>query len=141
MHMQYLICVKGIITRSDGKILVLKRSAQDDHAPSIWETVGGAMDTEETPQTALEREIKEETGLTVAVLNPFNVFTIKKDTGESKVGITFLCNYISGEVMLSEEHEEYRWIHPDEFATMKSAPSLHREIEAYTQSRHAHNHT
>ena len=131
--MQYYLAVKGIIRRNDGKILVLKRSVKDDHKPDVWETVGGGMDKDETPQEALEREISEETGLTVTVGNPFNVFTFKKDTGEFKVGITFLCEYIDGEVLLSEEHDEYRWINPEEFAKMESVASLHEEIARYTK--------
>ncbi len=131
--MQYFLAVKGIIRRSDGKMLVLKRSANDDHKPSVWETVGGGMDREETPQEALMREIQEETGLAVRVDMPFNVFSFKKDTGEFKVGITFLCEYLSGEVVLSDEHSEYRWIDPKEFADLESVPSLHAEIARYAE--------
>ena len=131
--MQYFLAVKGIIRRSDGKMLVLKRSANDDHKPSVWETVGGGMDREETPQEALMREIQEETSLDVRVDVPFNVFSFKKDTGEFKVGITFLCEYLSGEVVLSDEHSEYRWIDPKEFADLESVPSLHAEIARYAE--------
>ncbi len=130
--MQYPIAVKGIIKRNDGKILVLKRSETDDHKPGVWETVGGGMDREETPQEALQREIFEETSLTVNVGQPFNVFTFKKDTGEFKVGITFLCEYVGGEVKLSHEHSNFRWIDPKEFAQMESVPSLHAEIVRYS---------
>jgi 8-oxo-dGTP diphosphatase len=129
--MQYFLAVKGIIRRDDGKILVLKRSNKDDHKPGVWETVGGGMDREETPQEALAREIREETGLTVKVGRPFNVFTFKKDTGEYKVGITFLCDFTGGEVVLSDEHSEYAWINPEEFASLESVPSLHEEIARY----------
>lgn len=129
--MQYYLAVKGIIRRNDGKILVLKRSGRDDHKPGVWETVGGGMDREETPQTGLQREILEETGLEVEVQEPFNVFTFKKDTGEFKIGITFLCKYLGGEVTLSDEHSEYRWIDPEEFSEMESVVSLHKEIAQY----------
>lgn len=91
------------------------------------------MDKEESPQKALLREISEETGLVVSVSRPFNVFTFKKDTGEFKVGITFLCEYVSGEVTLSNEHSEYRWIEPKEFAQLESVPSLHEEIARYAE--------
>ncbi len=129
--MQYYLAVKGIIRRNDGKILVLKRSGRDDHKPGVWETVGGGMDREETPQTGLQREILEETGLEVEVQEPFNVFTFKKDTGEFKIGITFLCKCLGGEVTLSDEHSEYRWIDPEEFSEMESVVSLHKEIARY----------
>jgi 8-oxo-dGTP diphosphatase len=131
--MQYYLAVKGIIKRADGKILVLKRSEHDDHKPNVWETPGGGMDTEESPQDALKREIIEETGLSVTVTKPFNVFTFKKDTGEFKVGITFICEHLNGEVVLSSEHSEFRWIGPEEFAEMVSVPSLHEEIAKYSQ--------
>lgn len=131
--MQYFLAVKGIIRRNDGKILVLKRSDKDDHKPGVWETVGGGMDKEESPQEALVREISEETGLSISISSPFNVFTFKKDTGEFKIGITFLCEYLSGEIMLSDEHSEYRWIEPKEFSEMESVPSFHEEIARYAE--------
>lgn len=129
--MKLHITVKGIIRRKDGKILVVKRSARDDHLPEAWETVGGGMDKEELPQKALEREILEETGLSVTVGLPFNVFTFRKQTGEFKVGLTFLCDVEDDTVTLSEEHSEYRWIAPQEFAALPSVPSLHEEIARY----------
>lgn len=128
--MQFYLTVKGIVER-DGKILVLKRSATDDHLPGVWETPGGGVDREERPQEALRREILEETGLTVTVGRSFNVFTFRKDTGEFKVGITFLCQYESGQVKLSEEHSEWRFIKPTEFKTLPSIPSLYEEIARY----------
>ncbi len=133
--MKYAIAVKGIIEKEDGTILVVKRSSTDDHKPNEWETVGGGMDEEGTPQDALIREILEETGLVVEVKAPFNVFTFKKDTGEYKVGITFICRYVSGEVVLSTEHSEYRWIQPEEFRQLDSVPSLHEEIAAYAKNK------
>lgn len=129
--MRYHIAVKGIIRRGDGKILVLKRSDKDDHKPGMWETIGGGMDQEETPQEALSREILEESGLMARVGEPFNIFTLRRDTGEFKVGITFLCEHLDGEVMLSDEHSEYRWIDPSEFIALESVPSLHEEIARY----------
>lgn len=130
--MKFPLTVKAII-RKDGKILVLKRSATDDHKPGVWETPGGGIDRIESPQEAIAREVLEETGLTVEVREPFNVFTFKKDNGEFKVGITFLCEYRSGEVALSHEHSEYRFIEPQEFAQLESIPSLYEEIAKYAK--------
>lgn len=128
--MQFYLAVKGII-KKDGKILAVRRSDVDDHKPGVWEMPGGGVDQEESPQEALKREILEETGLIVTVGKPFNVFSFKKDTGEFKVGITFVCEYVSGEVKISEEHSEYRWIEPKEFAELPSIPSLYEEIAWY----------
>lgn len=131
--MQFFVAVKGIIRRKDGKILIVKRSVGDDHLPEVWETVGGGMDTEETPQQALKREIKEETGLEANIQEPFNVFTFRKQTGEYKIGITFLCDVDDDTVVLSHEHSEYRWIEPLEFTSFPSVPSLYEEIAQYAE--------
>lgn len=132
--MKFLFAVKGIIRRKDGCILVVKRSAIDDHLPGVWETVGGGMDEESSPQEALKREIQEETGLDASIAEPFNVFTFRKQTGEFKVGITFLCDVEDDTVVLSDEHSEYRWIKPEEFPGFESVPSLYEEIGKYTKS-------
>jgi len=118
--------------RKDDEILILKRSDSDMHKPGVWETPGGSMDEEVFPQEELQREIKEETNLDVIVKEPFNVFTfMRDDTKEFKIGITFLCDYVSGELELSPEHEEYKWIQPEEFGNYKSIKSLYDEIEKY----------
>ncbi|EKE18506.1 MAG: Mutator MutT related protein [uncultured bacterium] len=130
--MKFGIAVKGII-RKDGKILVIRRTCDDCYRPDTWETVGGSMDANEVPQDALRREIMEETCLEVEVREPFNVFNLKREGIIFKIGITFICDWKAGDVILSEEHTEYKWIDPEEFAKLKSAPSLHREINDYAK--------
>jgi len=131
MDKKFEVAVKGIIRRGDGKILIVKRSREDDHAPELWETVGGGMDEEISPEENLKREILEEVGIEVLVREPFNVFSFTKDTGEFKVGITFVCEYVSGEVRLSNEHTEFQWISPEDFKKYASVLSLYKEIAAY----------
>lgn len=135
--MQLYLAVKGIVRNKEGKILVVKRSDGDDHKPGVWETPGGGVDQEEAPQKALEREIKEETGLDVIVGDSINIFTFRKDTGEFKVGITFLCNLPEGvddgAVALSPEHSEYQWIQATAFKDLPSIPSLYQEIAEYAK--------
>lgn len=131
--MRFALTVKGIIRNPSGAILVVKRSETDAHKPGIWETVGGGVDREEAPQQALEREILEEVGIAVTVGAPFHVFTFHKDTGQFKVGVTFLCDTLEEAVTLSPEHSEYRWIQPSEFASLESIPSLYEEIADYAQ--------
>lgn len=130
--MKYKIAVKGIIRREGGDILIVKRTEHDLFMPNIWETVGGGMDESDlTPQEALKREVMEETGLEIKVREPFNVFTFTNNEGEMKVGITFVCDYIGGEMALSEEHSEFAWINPSNFYKQESIESLHREIANY----------
>ena len=129
--MKHNLAVKGIIRRGDGKILIVKRSAGDDHQPGIWETAGGGVEEGVFPQAALKREVREETGLEIEVGEPFNVFNFVKDSGDKKIGITFICDYLSGEVKLSEEHSDFQWIDPFDFKKFDSVLSLYSEIADY----------
>ncbi|MFA6974078.1 MAG: NUDIX domain-containing protein [Parcubacteria group bacterium] len=133
MGKQFGVAVKGIIRRGDGKILIVKRSEADDHKAGVWETVGGGMDENVAPQEELRREIREEVGLETTVGEPFNVFSFAKDNGEFKIGITFVCDYVSGEVRLSHEHTEFQWIDPADFKNFDSVSSLHAEIARYAE--------
>ncbi|MDP2838245.1 MAG: NUDIX domain-containing protein [Candidatus Moranbacteria bacterium] len=139
--MQLYLAVKGLVRNKEGKILVVQRSVGDDHKPGVWETPGGGVDQEEAPQKALEREIKEETGLDVIVGDSINIFTFRKDTGEFKVGITFLCDLPEGtdetSVVLSPEHSEYRWVAAADFQDLPSIPSLYQEIAEYAKKYEA----
>jgi len=139
--MQLYLAVKGIVRNKEGKILVVKRSDADDHKPGVWETPGGGVDQEEAPQKSLEREIKEETGLDVIVGDSINIFTFRKDTGEFKVGITFLCDLREGAdetaIVLSPEHSEYQWISAASFKDLPSIPSLYQEIAEYAKKYEA----
>ena len=129
--MMHKLSVKGIIRRGDGKILIVKRSASDDHKPELWETVGGGVEAGVSPQAALEREVIEEVGLEVKVKEPFNVFDFIKDNGDKKIGLTFICDYLSGEVKLSHEHSDFKWINPFDFSKFNSIKSLYDEISSY----------
>lgn len=129
--MHFKLAVKGIIAREDGKILIVKRNEVDSFAPGIWETVGGGVDEKADPKVALEREIKEEVGLSVRVREPFNVFTFENDKREFKVGITYLCDRPIGEVKLGSEHSEFEWIDPKKIKQYETTPSLINEIVSY----------
>lgn len=57
--------VAGVIER-DGKILICRRRANQPH-PLKWEFPGGKIEAEESPQSALVRELREELGIEAAI--------------------------------------------------------------------------
>lgn len=61
-----IVAVKGIIV-FQGRILIVRRAAADVVGAGSWECPGGKIDFGEGLEDALEREIAEETGLSVTV--------------------------------------------------------------------------
>ncbi|PMO33916.1 DNA mismatch repair protein MutT [Vibrio sp. 10N.222.52.B12] len=98
----------GIIIK-DGALLVLRSKGKDTfYAP------GGKLDSGETPEQALCRELQEEVSIAVkeGALTLFGRF---EAPAHDKDGITlvmdvFFVNDYSGEVVASNEIEEYQWV-------------------------------
>jgi 8-oxo-dGTP diphosphatase len=105
----FLVCVVFVIER-EGQILLLKRSRTKDHAPGEWETGSGGILPGETPQAAVLREAKEETGLDVDIVSVIDAFHFYRGAERREtIGVSFHCRALSGDVKLSEEHDEARW--------------------------------
>src|SRR5215472_14845528 len=106
----FLVCVVFVIER-DGKVLLLRRSSRKDHAPGEWETGSGGILSGETPQAAVVREAREETGLDVEVVDVIDAFHFYRGVERREtIGISFHCRATSGDVTVSDEHEEARWV-------------------------------
>lgn len=56
--------VVGIIVNKDNQVLIAKR-ASHQHQGDKWEFPGGKVEKAETPQEALQRELKEELGIDI----------------------------------------------------------------------------
>jgi 8-oxo-dGTP diphosphatase len=113
----------AIIVNSDNKILLLKRSNDPKQwMPSKWALVGGAIDKGETPEEAVKREIKEETGLEI---NKFiNTFTIKRH--KDSIETMFACRYDGDptDIKLNEENTNYGWYDIEEINYLEIVPHL-----------------
>lgn len=106
----FLVCVVYAIER-DGTLLLLKRSRLKDHAPGEWETGSGGILPGESPQAAVIREAKEETGLDVTIVDIHDAFHFYRGADRREtIGITFHCRVVGGAFTLSEEHEEAHWL-------------------------------
>ncbi|MEI8365710.1 MAG: NUDIX hydrolase [Parachlamydiaceae bacterium] len=89
--------VAGIVfTDNKQRILLIKR-----RDIPVWALPGGGVDAHESPEQAVVREIKEETGLTTRIVRHVALYTpINK---LAKTTFVFECEPISG--MLSESNE------------------------------------
>ena len=70
---------------------------------------GGRVENGETVESALQREIDEETGLKVEIHDPVEEWSFYKTPDRLIKGITFECAYLEGSVKLCSEHKRYFW--------------------------------
>ena len=76
---EYHLTVLGVIRRPDGRFLITKRVMTKAWAPGWWEVSGGAAQAGEDSQTAVFREVREETGLDVSAAEGGYLFTYRRD--------------------------------------------------------------
>ncbi len=105
--------VVGAVIRRDNKFLLLER-VPSDFMGGLVELPSGVVNTEEDLLTALARETKEETGLTItSVLTYLGSFDYTSGSGKHTRQFNFLVEVVSGEVELSStEHKAYHLVAP-----------------------------
>lgn len=86
-----------------------------------WEFPGGKMEAGETPERALEREIREELDTEIAVGDLFE--TVEYDYPAFHLTMhCFLCTVQSGNLVL-KEHEAARWLAREELDSVDWLPA------------------
>ncbi len=84
----------GLVFR-DGKLLITQRYA-GAHLGGLWEFPGGKLECDETFESCLARELREELGIEVAVRELIE--TIEHDYPEKRVRLKFFrCEWLAHE--------------------------------------------
>jgi 8-oxo-dGTP diphosphatase len=107
----------GAVVIKDGKVLLVKRGV--DPNKGLWAIPGGSLKVGETLQEGAEREIMEETGITIRAKEPVYSFDFFERDGDGRVRfhyviVDMMADYIDGEVQGADDALEARWVSPDE---------------------------
>jgi 8-oxo-dGTP diphosphatase len=117
------VCCAIII--KDAKILAVQRGPESSH-PWQWEFPGGKIHFDENEEQCIVREIDEELSVEVDVIDRLQ--SIEFDYGTKKIRlIPFVCQIISGEIMLTE-HVAQRWFSLEEWKSFNWSGADHELI-------------
>ncbi len=119
---------KAIIINKEGEILTLFRTETAPTRPSTWDLPGGDLDFGEDAQEGMVREIKEETGLKVRELRPFDIEAKINPDGDYWITIAYLAYALDGEVTLSSEHNKFMWVSISKFLEINTSSRAERFI-------------
>jgi 8-oxo-dGTP diphosphatase len=104
------IMVVGAALLNDGRLLAARRSAPPELA-GRWELPGGKVEPGETPEDALVRELREELGIETR--------SVARVPGEWPLEAPYVlrvwtARLLSGVPEPLQDHDELRWLTPDE---------------------------
>lgn len=102
------IDVTCAIIMQNQKVLCVQRSKHME-SPLKWEFPGGKVEANESPEECLVREIQEELGLTIEILEklPNNVHSYSEKLTINL--LPYLCRIQTGNIFL-KEHRQGKWM-------------------------------
>jgi len=126
------LAVSAAIVR-DGKFLLVRRARPP--AQGLFTLPGGVVELGETLKQAVEREVREETGMTVGpvALAGFREAVVRdaQDRVERHfVILSFAARWQAGEPVLNEELSEAHWLEPAALAGLATTPGLAEIVAA-----------
>ena len=130
---QMFVGQKAFIER-DGTILVLGDPNYRVHGQVGLDFPGGRYRWGGDLLEELNREIIEETGLQVRIGKPFITWTNHNHGTKSPKRIYlvgYLCQYVSGEVRLSDEHDKFEWVDNETYKNWREKGSYFEALEYY----------
>ena len=113
----------GAIVMRDNKVLLVKRGRPPGQG--LWAVPGGRVKLGETLKEAVEREVREETGLIVRARNPVYAFDLIERDEQGRIQyhyvvVDLLADYIDGQPSPDDDALEARWV---SFEALRDLPA------------------
>lgn len=110
-----ILAGKAIVYDEDGKILTIRRSATAGRRALTWDLPGGNLEFGEKLEDSILREIEEETGIEVEKLSILGTAEGFDSLSAFRVTIGYTAKSKTTNVVLSYEHDDYKWVTKEEF--------------------------
>lgn len=125
-----VVRVPCAIIEHHGKILAGQRSPMLSF-PLKWEFPGGKQEENETDEETLARELQEELGVEVYIIDKLPV-TVKDQGWREIVLVPFVCTLKTENIVLTE-HEQIVWLEPDDLPSLDWTEGDLGIIQSYYQ--------
>ncbi|RMD77468.1 NUDIX hydrolase [Candidatus Dojkabacteria bacterium] len=102
--------VGAVLFDENNRVLLCQRSKTKKIAPGAWHLPGGKVETGESIEMAIIRELKEETNLDVDLILGLTGVSHDYVVGEEKHRTVFVCVSASGNIILNHENERYAFV-------------------------------
>jgi 8-oxo-dGTP diphosphatase len=126
----------GAIIVKDGTALIVKRA--NDPYKGEWSIPGGRVELGETLVEAVQREVREETGLEVRVGDVIEVFEhVARENGRIRyhfVIVDYLCTWVGGALCAGDDADDVAWVTGDEltrYGVAEAAAAVIRKALAH----------
>ena len=133
-----LFCVgQKAVIHKNGHVLVLHDPLP---FPGCLDLPGGKIQEGERDfKLALQREVREETNLKIKVGKPFftsywefPIGSSHRNKGKKIFLVFYRCKYISGEVVISDEHDWYKWVTKENYKDeLKEKNNMYQALTQY----------
>lgn len=112
----------GALIIDHDRILLVERGREP--LKGYWSLPGGAVETGERLEEALRREVREETGLEIAIIRMIEVFEriMPGDNGATEyhyILLDYICRPTGGTLCASDDASRAEWFTEDEVAGLK----------------------
>jgi len=124
----------ALILRGDGRILIGRRSESKAVLPGVWETIGGKIEAEETPEECIRREIWEELETGVDSLEFFRHYDHKLSPELLIHTDVFVVRLVDDPIPNSDDFSLLRWINRQEMERFDLIPEIRQRLVDYFES-------
>ena len=123
------LAVSAAIFR-DGKVLLVRRARSP--GKGLYSLPGGRVEFGEALHTALHREVDEETGLRIEILGLAGWREVLPAAGGGGhyLIMSFAARWTTREPVLNDEHDDFKWLKPEEIGGLEVTGGLQDVIAA-----------
>lgn len=122
----------GAIVLQQDDVLLVRRG--NEPQKGLWSLPGGALELGESLHQGVQREVREETGLEVRVLQFVELFEriMPDDSGAIEyhyILLDYLCEPVGGELSAGDDAAEAAWVSRAQLSDRSLTPGLPALIE------------